>query len=1778
MVPNVGIGTTSPGAPLDVKGEIRMSGATSGYTGFKPAAAAGGTVWELPVVDGSNGQVLTTNGTGILSWSSAGGGGEINTASNVGAAGVGVFKQKTGVNLELKNINVGSNKLSVTDDTVNNELDLDVNEANLTLGNLGGTLGVSKGGTGSTTALSGNKMMVSSGATIVENANVIAINSPLRSDANGLPSTGAIGLGGTDVTGTLTVDKGGTGIASYTAGDLLYASGATTLAKLPKGTDGQVLSLASGAPSWSTASYPASTTANQLMYSSANNVVGGLTTANNAVLTTNGSGVPAWAPLANDTFSQYALLAGRAGGQTLNGGTALSENLTLDSTTNVTKGYVLIAPTGGNVGIGTSAPGAPLDVKGAIRMSGATSGYTGFKPAAAAGGTVWELPAADGTNGQVLSTNGSGVLNWSSAGGGGSVTNVSSANADIGVATGASTPVLTLNSGTAGGVGDANKIAKLSAGGLLATAMIPDLDTAKLTAGTLPIARGGTNSTTALNNNRVMASSGGAIVEAAAITASRALVSDVNGIPTHSAVTSTELGYLSGVTSAVQTQIDGKAASAGWTNYSVIGVNGTGNLSAIAGATGNTMLQWTASGASWSTASYPASTTANQLIYSSANNVVGGLATANNAVLTTNGSGVPAWAPLANDTYSQYALLAGRAGGQTLSGGNAASENLTLDSTTNVTKGNVLIVPTGGNVGIGTSSPGSQLDVLFPGNGFPSSSLASFRTGSGTASNISIRAYSDNWGGDLSFNRTWNGSNDNRSNTGYPSFSINGNPMNNRMDFNYAPAAANPITWSTGLTMLATGNVGIGTTSPGAPLDVKGAIRMSGATSGFTGFKPAAAAGGTVWELPAADGTNGQVLSTNGSGVLNWSSAGGGGTVTNVSSANADIGVATGASTPVLTLNSGTTGGVGDANKIAKLSAGGLLATAMIPDLDTGKLTAGTLPIARGGTNSTTALNNNRVMVSSGGAIVEAAAITASRALVSDVNGIPTHSAVTSTELGYLSGVTSAVQTQINGKASSSSWTNYSVIGVNGTGNLSAIAGATGNTMLQWTASGATWSTASYPASTTANQLMYSSANNVVGGLATANNAVLTTNGSGVPAWAPLANDTYSQYALLAGRAGGQTLSGGNAASENLTLDSTTNGTKGNVLIAPTGGSVGIGTAAPSAPLDIYGANLIIGGDTADGTLRTNATAKTGMITTPHYTNAEEKISVMGTFSGPAATTLYLGGGSGTFNAATQVEFWTAANTTTLSGSVRMKIDNSGKVGIGTTSPGAPLDVKGEIRMTGATSGYTGFKPAAAAGGTVWELPSADGANGQMLTTSGAGVLSWTTPPGAGGGEANTASNVGTAGVGVFKQKTGIDLEFKKINIGSSKLSVTDDTGNSELDLDVVEANLTLNNIGGTLGVSKGGTGSTTALLNNKIMISSGGNIVENANVMSVSSPMRTDVNGNPTTGAIALGGAEVSGTLPATKGGTGLASFAVGDIFYASSTTAISPLTAGTNGHVLTLAGGVPTWAAGGGGGGTPGGSTTQLQYNDAGAFAGDAGMTYDAANDALTVNGSLVLGATAGLAAPTNGFVAGSSGYVQFNSSGDFGGSTNLFWDNTNFRLGVNNATPAVDLHIGSASRTAGAAVASFQTATGTCTMTPATSGTGIACSSDERLKKNIENVAGEFALGRILELQAVTYEFKKDPTNQRHTGYIAQKLKVVAPEFVRLNEDGYYQIYYDGLIPWITEAIKELYEKIAKNSAATDQKIDNLEKENLSLKQENAAIKQYLCAKDPGAALCQ
>jgi len=68
---------------------------------------------------------------------------------------------------------------------------------------------------------------------------------------------------------------------------------------------------------------------------------------------------------------------------------------------------------------------------------------------------------------------------------------------------------------------------------------------------------------------------------------------------------------------------------------------------------------------------------------------------------------------------------------------------------------------------------------------------------------------------------------------------------------------------------------------------------------------------------------------------------------------------------------------------------------------------------------------------------------------------------------------------------------------------------------------------------------------------------------------------------------------------------------------------------------------------------------------------------------------------------------------------------------------------------------------------------------------------------GGGGGEANTASNQGTGGVGLYHSKVGVDLQFKNINAGSAKITVTNDAPNKEVDIDIAQANIDHGSIGG---------------------------------------------------------------------------------------------------------------------------------------------------------------------------------------------------------------------------------------------------------------------------------------------------------------------------------------------------------------------------------------------
>jgi hypothetical protein len=120
--------------------------------------------------------------------------------------------------------------------------------------------------------------------------------------------------------GKINVEDGGTNISSYSSGDLIYASGATALSKLSAASAGNVL-LSGTSPSWGkiTSSHVDSSIS-LAGHTHAHSTITGLTS--------------------GDDHTQYALLAGRSGGQVFYGSTLARENLDLHSTSHGTKGLI----------------------------------------------------------------------------------------------------------------------------------------------------------------------------------------------------------------------------------------------------------------------------------------------------------------------------------------------------------------------------------------------------------------------------------------------------------------------------------------------------------------------------------------------------------------------------------------------------------------------------------------------------------------------------------------------------------------------------------------------------------------------------------------------------------------------------------------------------------------------------------------------------------------------------------------------------------------------------------------------------------------------------------------------------------------------------------------------------------------------------------------------------------------------------------------------------------------------------------------------------------------------------------------------------------------------------------------------------------------------------------------------------------------------------------------------------------------------------------------------
>lgn len=212
-----------------------------------------------------------------------------------------------------------------------------------------------------------------------------------------LSVTGAVNLGS-----VLTVTSGGTGLSSVTAGDMLYASGTNTLARLSGTAAGNVL-LSGTAPSWG--KVPLSTHVSGTL-PVANGGTGSSTStgSGSVVLSTSPalSGTPTAPTAAQGTNStQIATTAFVANAvSNAGGGTVSSVGLSLPSMFTVTGSPVTSSGT-----LSVSYSGTALPV-----ANGGTGSTT-------ASGAINQLvPSQPGNQGRVLGTNGS-TVSWVNAAG-----------------------------------------------------------------------------------------------------------------------------------------------------------------------------------------------------------------------------------------------------------------------------------------------------------------------------------------------------------------------------------------------------------------------------------------------------------------------------------------------------------------------------------------------------------------------------------------------------------------------------------------------------------------------------------------------------------------------------------------------------------------------------------------------------------------------------------------------------------------------------------------------------------------------------------------------------------------------------------------------------------------------------------------------------------------------------------------------------------------------------------------------------------------------------------------------------------------------------------------------------------------------------------------------------------------------------------------------------------------------------------------------------------------
>lgn len=436
------------------------------------------------------------------------------------------------------------------------------------------------------------------------------------------------------------------------------------------------------------------------------------------------------------------------------------------------------------------------------------------------------------------------------------------------------------------------------------------------------------------------ATTGTAVSQLSAITASRVLVSDANGLPTHSSVTTTTLAYLD-ATSSIQTQLDSKISASSTSTLS------NKSISLGSNTVTGTLAQFNTALTDADFLSQAGSETVTNKTIDAASNSISNIALsmfASNVIDVDTGLSANSDSRLASQkaiksyvdnaltglhwkqavrvaTTTNGTLSTAFANGQTVDGVTLATgDRILIKNQTTATDNGIYIVAASGSptratdadtgaelvnatvfVSEGTTNADTQWTCSN--NSTPTLGVTNITfvqvAGAGTYSagtglSLTGNQFSiDSTVATLSGTQTLTNKTLTSPKIGTSILDTNGATM---MALTVVSSAVNYITLANAATttnpsITATGsdtNIGLDFVTKGTgAFNFRGnstqpaEIRMYEDTdngSNYVGFKsPASLSADKVWELPSADGTTDQYLKTNGSGVLSWGTPSGSG-------------------------------------------------------------------------------------------------------------------------------------------------------------------------------------------------------------------------------------------------------------------------------------------------------------------------------------------------------------------------------------------------------------------------------------------------------------------------------------------------------------------------------------------------------------------------------------------------------------------------------------------------------------------------------------------------------------------------------------------------------------------------------------------------------------------------------------------------------------------------------------------------------------------------------------